>query len=565
MKLRLAGLLLLIAPQATAAWIGLCDRDPQQAGVRVIDTVIQPTGQVATLVASDKNLGNCTLSELPVAKEHVRSASIMPRNAAAALAAGVILKGRDGEARLAAHEVIALKESARTPATLTPGIELIPQLQARAYGAEGRAAASVSGSRIVVECAAGQAPAGALLSSRGAALSSGAALAVQLHAYATDSFRFGAVDAAHARLGSPLALGSIAPGSSRPLLTIPPGLDTANWLHWAIACPPSDARLEISSLRLEPQAPQRAMPRRALWIWQPAAWQLHPDNLFNLLATHGADTVFITVPVTAHPMQVADPGELERFITRASALGVRIWAVAGDPRAVLPDQRAAYVDRARAYADYNRRVAAGAQLAGLQLDIEPYLNTGYAIDTEGWLSAYLDTLARVRTQAGMPLDVAIPFWWGRQPYRNGMLLDHLTPVVDVVTVMNYRTDRGQLLEFAEPFLAWAARAKRSVRIGLEAGPIADESMRIYRSSEAGELWLVPQGKNTLLLLLDEPRPGPAGESQTFAYSHTTRWRGSSISFRDNVGAMSKLLPGLETVWQAWPSFAGIALHGLDAE
>lgn len=101
------------------------------------------------------------------------------------------------------------------------------------------------------------------------------------------------------------------------------------------------------------------------------------------------------------------------------------------------------------------------------------------------------------------------------------------------------------------------------RIALEVGPIPDESMRVFRASREGELWLVPREKEAFLLLLDAPAANPMGAA--FAYSHATRWRASTITFRNDVAAMRKLLPELESVWRAWPSFAGIALHGLDAD
>ncbi len=434
--LRLTWALLLIAPQATAAWLGVCTLDPGQAGVRVLETVLRPAGTTVALVAADQQLAGCAMSDLPIAKERIQWAKVITRTAAAALSGGVILKGVEGKTRFDANEVIPLKDPPRAPVALSPGAKRMPP-----------------------------------------------------HAV-------------------------------------------------------------------------RETSRRALWVWRPEAWQARPDELFALLAANAADTVFVTVHVTESREQVAEPKALEHFVKQASMRGVRVWAVAGDARAVLPAERAAYAARARAYADYNRSVATDARLSGLQLDIEPYLNPGYDIDTEGWLSAYLDTLAQVRAQAAMPLDVALPFWWGRQPYRGGLFLDHLAPLVDVVTVMNYRTNREQILEFAAPFLAWAARSQRTVRIGLEAGPIPDESLRVFRSSRVGELWLVPLGEYTLVLLLDESRSNPAGSS--FAYSHTTRWRGSSISFHQNVGALRELLPGLEQAWRAWPSFAGVALHGLDA-
>ena len=216
-----------------------------------------------------------------------------------------------------------------------------------------------------------------------------------------------------------------------------------------------------------------------------------------------------------------------------------------------------------AYAAYNRDAPAQARLSGLQLDIEPYLNSGYQLDTEEWLAAYLDTMSRVRAQAMMPLDVAVPFWWERQRFRNSLFLDHLGTQIDVVSVMNYRTERQQLIDLAEPFLEWGTRAKKTIRIGLEAGPIPDESLHVFHSSSRGDLWLMPLGDNNLLVSLDTTQANPA--ARVFTYSHSITRQGTNTTFHRNIGAMQKLLPELEKVWRAWPSFGGIALHGLDAD
>jgi hypothetical protein len=63
------------------------------------------------------------------------------------------------------------------------------------------------------------------------------------------------------------------------------------------------------------------------------------------------------------------------------------------------------------------------------------------------------------------------------------------------------------------------------------------------------------------VLLDRPAAGLPGDA--FAFSHAVPLPGRRISFRDDFGALRKLLPDLEGQWRAWPQFRGIALHGLD--
>jgi hypothetical protein len=100
-----------------------------------------------------------------------------------------------------------------------------------------------------------------------------------------------------------------------------------------------------------------------------------------------------------------------------------------------------------------------------------------------------------------------------------------------------------------------------VRIALEAGPLPDESLRIFRPAAAGELWLLPAGGRALAVLLEHPAAGLPGRG--FAFSHAVPRPGSRSSFRDDLPALRRLLPGLENEWRAWPQFGGVALHGLD--
>lgn len=556
-------MLLLVTPQAYASWLGICPGTPDQAGVRVLDTFLNPAGATATVVAAATRLPACEMSELPVAAERLRWAKLLGRSEADALSPGFMLKGVRGETPFAApQEIIPLREDTPAKPALPLTAELIPLLQVAAFGTEHRSALRRGTSDITLECAPGKAPAGALLKSRdGATLPAGASLAVQFDVDADGSFLFGTADAARERLGEPLVLGAIKQGPAKLQFPLPADFETAAWQFWVVECPATAARLTIRSVRLEPQS--RTIPRRAFWAWQPSAWRTNPEVLLQQLAQHAADTVFVTIPLMEGNARVAEPAALERFVSLASERRIRVWAVIGDPRAVLPAERNIYIAMARAYAAYNHDAASSARLAGLQLDIEPYLNRGYQLDTENWLSAYLETLALLRPQVMMPVDAAVPFWWGRQPYRGGLFLDHLRPLVEVVTVMNYRTDRQQILDFAEPFLAWGARAKRNVRIGLEAGPIPDESLHVFRNTPQGELWLLPMGANALMLLLDTPQANPSGHA--YAYSHTLTQQGSNTTFNRNVAAMRKLLPDLENIWRAWPSFSGIALHGLDTD
>jgi hypothetical protein len=255
---------------------------------------------------------------------------------------------------------------------------------------------------------------------------------------------------------------------------------------------------------------------------------------------------------------------LAGFIARATAQGVRVWAVVGDPRVIFPRERRKFVQRARAYARYNQSVCPEARLAGIQYDIEPYLLPGYSLGPEAWAKAYLATLWELKHAAPLPLEAVLPFWFAHQRLQGKSLLDRLASCVDSLVVMDYRTDPAQIQQFAEPFLAWGARHGRPVRVALETGPIADEVRRHYRPDRTGgELWFGWERGRYLLTLLKHPRRNPRGTS--FRYTHTSPFPGATLTFRGREPEMMAQMARLEEQLGAWRSFTGWALHGMDAE
>jgi hypothetical protein len=554
--------LVLAAQGAGAATLNLCPAGAAPAGARVLDSALQPGGESLQLLLYPDRLAGC--ASLPLAQPP-QWARLVGRAGARSLAAGVMLQTAQGEPRQARpQDLIAVggEDGTAGPVPWMPGPEWLGRLQPLTFGAEERARVhSGTGGTLTLECRAGAQPAGVLLRDAAHVLPQGARLALRIEAQADAPFRVAATDEPRAQREEALTLGTLE-GTRRPaMFELPAALEARHWRAWVLQCPREAARITLSSLKLA-AAGAGAASSRALWIWEPGHWRQQAGQLFALLAAQRADTVYLSLPLQGEPPEIAQADVLRRFITEAGRRGLRVWAVAGDPRAVLPEERPRYAALAAALAAYNRAAPAEARLAGLQLDIEPYLNPGYAHDPEGWLAAYVDTLALLRPRAGMPLDIAVPFWWGRQRLRDGLLLDALKPLADTVTVMNYRTDPRELMAHAEPFLSWGAANGKPIRIGLEIGPIPDESLHVYRPAAAGELWLSDIGdRHAVLMLMATARTNPAGLS--YSHSHSFDRSGDQTSFQRRPEVLGRLLPELEERWRAWPSFAGVALHGLD--
>jgi hypothetical protein len=314
--------------------------------------------------------------------------------------------------------------------------------------------------------------------------------------------------------------------------------------------------------RTTPIKTHSSTPSRSFWVWQAQEWIQSPEALLNKIIANNAGTLFLNIPVDLKERSVLNAGELKDFVKAATQRGVKVWAVVGDPAAVLEDQRGVYTRYPEAYLNYNKSVPPSSQLAGIQFDIEPYLNEGYALDPQAWYAAYLDTLRQIKQISALPIDVALPYWWADEKISGRLLMDQLADKVDSVTVMNYRTRFDQLKRNAQPFLEWGIRNHHSVKIALESGPIPDEILHHYVPDTKGKLALIKVGSNLLLLEFDQALSFPASFTHvhSFHYSSESTIFGNETTFSGRRDELLKMLPELETLWGHWTSFSGIALH-----
>jgi hypothetical protein len=313
--------------------------------------------------------------------------------------------------------------------------------------------------------------------------------------------------------------------------------------------PSSPAPIPSPSLELIPHGP------RATWIWHAADWQEDGSALLAWARNHGIGLLYITVPIN----EVHGRTKLARFVRQAHRQHIAVWSVDGDPHMVLPSEHAATVRLVQAYAGYNRSVAPDARLDGIQFDIEPYL-LPHDLSAEQSDALYLALVHKLRGAAGsLKLDFVVPFWWsGRSALLAGLARD-----ADGLTVMDYRTDAQQVYEFAAPFLDWAQANGKSVRVALEAGPIAPETQRRYhRTDGAADLLLVEQDAMPVLVALRAPLAQLPQGVQGYRLGGTRELDGSATSFAKDAARLHALLPALETEFSAWHGFAGMAVHGL---
>lgn len=556
LPLLLPPLFLSMSAPAHAAFLHLCPAAAAPADALSAPAAGPDGAALRFVVADSPALPGC--QSLALGAAQVETLHVPGPDAIAATT--VLLQGSEQDGRFRVSEQALLPEGgARQPARPQPmplRSNLLAAMTVRSYGVEERVQAQLADGRLRVSCRAGEKAAGVLLAGPWTIPRLRASLRATYSGQG--QFSWQVADARQAARETALDMGRLDAGGSAAStrLALPAALDRANWRHFVLACPLEGGELALDGLALEPAA-SRAAPR-ATWIWDRSAWRERGGALLDRAAREGIGELFIVVPLDQG--RVREPNALAAFVRRASGRGVKVSAVEGDPHMVLPSQRSATAARARAFAAYNAAAEPAARLQSLQFDIEPYLLPGHVLPAARQEHEYLATLAALRAAAGnMPLEFVVPFWW----HDRRAILDGLARHADALSVMDYRTDPDQIVGFAVPFLDWAARHGKRVRIALEAGPIPAETQRRYRRApegSAGDMLLFTLAGQQVLVLLRQPLAHP--HALAYRLDGARHIDGSATTFHADQDALRALLPRLEADFGAWPGFAGIALHEL---
>lgn len=163
---------------------------------------------------------------------------------------------------------------------------------------------------------------------------------------------------------------------------------------------------------------------RAMWVWGEAGKQLP-----IWARRHGIDTLLFEIPSAR--LHAASTREVMRSAERQN---VRIWALSGHP---------AWAADPRAARQWTRAVARIEGLAGIVLDVEPYLLEGWEKNRRKTIKTYLRMLQAAKKGAGdLPVMAAVPFWFDHDPYRThaGTLAEQVAARVDALVVMAYRDE-----------------------------------------------------------------------------------------------------------------------------
>ena len=563
--------LLLVAVSATtlnslsfAASIGICDADIELREEISSKEFYSASGERQLLVVTDTELSPelCESVSLPQPASAILWSSLLPSDLHINTYNQVILQGSFLPNSAEISEIITREPTSTpsaSPVTVEQQLNGFEDFDSLPFGIEERAQ-WIGGNQLV--CRDGTEVAGIQLKANSPWPESNR---LRISASGRGEFQVAVANELHIENEASVALGSLPLSGSDHFETHQFNLPN-NPLAWqaiTLICPLSAASLHINSITLPSTIDYPIDRSRSAWVWNPSTWQNNPQFFWKLQNLESINEFYITVPINPAG-EVTNPQQLSAFVRQASEKNIKIWAVIGDRHDVLPESLTILQTRIAAYRRYNTRVDSTEKLAGVQLDIEPYLLPGHQLAKDLWRDRYLQTVSAAKHTAGelLHVDLVMPVWWGSHENWGPKLLSALSLPGISLTIMNYRTDYQQLLSGMPPFLEWGERNQQEVRIALETGTLGDETQRSYgRNNQEGELWHLQIGSTPILVLFDQPQQNLAGESFSLRFERI--FSADNLSFGGDQLRLNEIADRLSEELSFWPSFAGTALHGLD--
>ncbi|MEF3305875.1 cadherin-like beta sandwich domain-containing protein [Paenibacillus sp. GYB003] len=207
---------------------------------------------------------------------------------------------------------------------------------------------------------------------------------------------------------------------------------------------------------------------RAMWIWEPAAYNLflNPGSRTVLDAFAKDTATFGSDPITTLYLAVGgfsgvdileqEPGKARDFVAWAHRNGFQVHAlIAGGTTPPYLGAYAQYHDKAirqvEKVINYNLASPADARFDGVNVDIEPYISPDFKSPDRFLQKQYLDLLAKMiqrrnAAEVGLAIGPAIPRWYDTSVDAAGIdwngavkpLSEHIQDVADYISIMDYR-------------------------------------------------------------------------------------------------------------------------------
>ena len=299
------------------------------------------------------------------------------------------------------------------------------------------------------------------------------------------------------------------------------------------------------------------IPSVGFWYWDYRTAIRDPAGMLSACRQHHCRRLLLQMPDMRDPDQVWT--SYAALFASAQAAGIELFALDGAPDMI--DTPTILTDKVTRLLT----LVGNGDLAGMQLDIEPYLLDGFPDDVTIF-DRYLDTIDRVKAALGGRgrLSVVIPFWFTSTIHRNRPLAFTVMDRTDEIAVMSYRTDVEELATISEDTLRYGRLQSIPVWLAMETTRLLPERHIILKREDDPTLadGILDPARRSLtlghLLAVEAHRQGGIG----FRIHHDTTVRPERLSFagrtqRDVRHAISRVFTQIHS-----PSFSGLLIHDL---
>lgn len=225
---------------------------------------------------------------------------------------------------------------------------------------------------------------------------------------------------------------------------------------------------------------------RATWLWNP--WMIVNNEAGTLafLESKQLNKVYVQIDRDI-PVKV-----YRSFIEKAATKGMRIYALDGAPAWVAPKGYTSQNQLMNWLGQYQNGSTAAQKFAGVHLDVEPYLYSGWTSNQAATIKSYQALLQRAKTSTtslNLPLEVDMPFWFDEIRYKNtygaGLLAEWVIANTNSVTIMAYRDDSSFIIDVVKNEIAMAGKYGKAIVIGVETGETSEgDNISFFEEGEA---------------------------------------------------------------------------------
>lgn len=224
----------------------------------------------------------------------------------------------------------------------------------------------------------------------------------------------------------------------------------------------------------------------ATWLWNP--WDIVSDEAGALafLESKNVNKVYVQI----------DPeislGVYRGFLEKASAQDLAVYGLEGAPDWAAEKGDASQDQLMAWLKTYQTGSSELQKFAGIHLDVEPYLYSGWSTNQEATILAYQNLLVKAQADArslNLPLEADMPFWFDEVPYHNalgkGLLAEWVIANTSSVTIMAYRDTAPLIIELVKNEVDFAAKYGKSAVVGIETAPTDEgDALTFFEEGEA---------------------------------------------------------------------------------